>query len=155
MLTRRFFVAEEFVGFEESFDLRQGRFSPIGSMDHIVRWLDREITANCSGGGFMALGGTNHRPHNIDRLRSAPDHCDHRRALHKILERREKWFVDMMGVMFVQHFIGQLHHFDRDQLQAFPFKPMDDFANKAALDGVGFDQDNSAFNCGHIPLEIY
>ena len=54
----------------------------------------------------------------------------------------------MFGVVLGGEFLVDLEHFSADDLEAFAFEAVEDFADEATLYAVGLDEDEGCF---HVP----
>src|SRR5207248_2238589 len=71
---------------------------------------------------------------------------------HELDEAFVKAFALVGSVVGFGGFAGDLHELEAGDLEAFVFKAGEDLATEAALDGVGFEDDEGAFHDGWVSL---
>ena len=122
-----------------------GRFNSIGSVADVASDVEAKVTTNGTGGTFEGHGFTQHDASGLDGVKAFPHHATDWSRGHVFNESREKFLGFEVGVVSFQTFFGRGLQFKGLQFETTLFKTLDDFANKTALDTVGFDHDVGAF----------
>ncbi|MEY3457592.1 MAG: hypothetical protein RL215_749 [Planctomycetota bacterium] len=108
-----------------------------------------EVTADGAGGSFAGIGFAHESAHDGDGFGTFDDECDDGAGGDEGFEVGVEGFADVFGVVESAEFRGHVEHFHADDAEAFVFDASDDASDESALDGVGFSEDESAFE-GHV-----
>ena len=86
---------------------------------------------------------------NLDRMPQTFDHSgDDRAAGDEAFERRIPIFLNMLGVVFFGQVRRHAHHLHRNDVERLVLEAGNNAAHEAALDTVGFQQNERAFHGG-------
>ena len=137
---------EQFFGLEEEAEFALGGFGGVGAVDEVVGVGDAEVAADGAGGGLGAEGGAHHVAGDGDGVLALEGEDDDGGGGHEVDEAGVEGLGLVGLVVGFGEGAGDLGEFEADELEAFFLEAGEDFAAEAALDGVGFEDDERAFH---------
>ena len=136
------------MGLEVDGDFAFGGIGAVAAVDEVHLAANAEVTADGAGGRFASIGFTHEVSHDGDGFGAFDDEGDDGAGGDEGFEVGVEGFADVFGVVELAELRGDLEHFDGDDAEAFVFDAGDNAADESALDGIGFGEDQGAFE-GH------
>jgi hypothetical protein len=144
--SNRWLVGAQFFVAEVEGDLAFGGLGPVGGVDQVHLAAGAEVAADGAGGGFEAASGAEHFADHADGFEAFDYSGNDRSAGDEAFERRVPIFLHVLGVVFFGQVRRHAHHLHRNDVECLVFEAGDDAAHQAALDTVGFQEDERAFH---------
>ena len=98
------------------------------------------IAANGAGRGFATCGGTSDGAHGFYSTDTFEGYSHNGGDHHAVFDALEEFFASEMSIVFREHLVSELHHFETTHAQAFFLKTREDFTHKCTLYGAGFEE---------------
>ncbi len=115
-------------------------------MHHVHLSAGAKITAHRAGRRFKTARGPEHLADNANHLQPFHDRRHYRAACNERLQGWVPIFLHMLGIVLLGQVRCHAHHLHRDDVETLVLKPCQNAAHEAALDTVGFEEDESAFH---------
>lgn len=153
IVERALFPVQNLLIAEEALQFHGSRFGRIGSVNNVFLKTHAVRTADSARSGVAPVGRAGQRAHGgngIDTLQTERnDGSRHHGVLYALKERLRA----EVCIMFAQQFVGELHHLAAADVEAFPFKDIDDFAHEGTLQCARFEQHECFFQ-SHFEFKI-
>ena len=130
---------------EPEADLVLSALNGVTSMNDVASDVDAVVAADGAGVGVEGLGGTEHLAASENNVVAFPHHGNDGSHHHVLDETGEEGLGGKISIVLLEVFLGRSHHLERNELESFLLKTLDDGADKAAHDAVGLDHDVSLF----------
>lgn len=124
-------------------------------MDDVAANLDAQVTTDGARGRVLGIGGSKNLTTSLDNVQTLPDHGDDRSRGHVLDKTREEGTGREVSIVLLQEILSRPDELEADELETLGLEPLDDLADKPALDAVGLDHDEGtlgdiAHGCGVV-----
>src|SRR4051812_22309019 len=132
---------------EPELQLALGRLRRVRAVDQVVLGLQREVAADGARGGLLdRVGAAGQLAERGDGARALDGERDQRARGDELQQVAEERTLLVLGVVLLGQRLRNGPQLDRGELEALALDPRDDFADEAARDAIGLDQDQRAFS---------
>src|SRR5690606_25786050 len=139
---------------EEDPDLALGALGAVRRVNDVAANRDGVVAADRTRRRLSRLRRAVRRPHDADRVRAFDDH-QHRRCRRDVAHQA---FVErlalMLAVVLLSRLAGDLLQLHRGDLETAALVAGGDLADQTALDSIRLDDDERAFDVGHVSFSI-
>src|SRR3954468_8426795 len=121
---------------EEDARLAPAGLGRVGTMDHVLADLDREVAADGSGRRLQRVRGADHLAGGLDRLLALEHHRDQRSRGDELHEIAEERLALVLGVVALGGLLVELHVLERDDPEALALEAADDLPRQPPRERV-------------------
>ena len=137
---------DQFAGGEEQGNLALTALGAIAGVDEVAAHLEPEVATDSAGGGLRGVCRAHAVADGASGGVAFEDGSDDGAAGDVLDEAGEEGLAFVLGVVPAGEAFFDLHELETDKAQAAVLEALEDGSGEAALDGVGLDEDEGAFN---------
>ncbi len=117
-------------------------------MADVTADLNAEVATDSAGGGVSGVGGTEEGTARLDDVKALPAHGNDGAGREVVAETLVELLVLEVNVVLSSLLEGRGEELEANELEALGLETLHDLTNKATLDTIGLDGNESALGLG-------